>query len=196
MKPREIATIKELLLDECNSYTPEIAKKGLNFESFKTFLKILILKQKQKGCWTMLRFYNYNDELKIKESYFTDQYICYILYIYIYILLNRLDLDSIRVGDRFELSEKGQEYVEGVFKQYSREEYLDRAGIEEIFSSVPKGVPFNLVRSVGFSDNKLSLTSWTALWQMLFALDYKNAYRNIVYIGYTGTFKSFIVIIR
>ena len=50
---------------ECDEFEEKEALKGITFEAFKTFHKILIKKLKMDICWTILRYYGYDNELRI-----------------------------------------------------------------------------------------------------------------------------------
>ena len=39
--------------------------KGINFYAFKAFQKILIKKLKMEICWTILRYFGYDNDLRI-----------------------------------------------------------------------------------------------------------------------------------
>ena len=51
---------------ECDEFEEKDALKGITFEAFKTFHKILIKKLKMEICWTILRYYGYDNDLRIK----------------------------------------------------------------------------------------------------------------------------------
>jgi len=57
---------------ECDDYDATEAEKGISFEAFKTFQKILIKKLKMEVCWTILRYFGYDNELRIVRSLWDD----------------------------------------------------------------------------------------------------------------------------
>ena len=131
-------------------------------------------------------------------------YIQYNIYIYIYTYrFNSLRIES---SESIEISPLPKRYLTDLFKQYSTTTdttidnismpCLDRTAIEEIFSTTRSRTPFNLKRAISLNDNKLTLESWIALWNMIFALDYKSAYRNLLYIGANLSLRDTIVIFR
>ena len=65
-----IQALKEILINQCPDYDGTQARKGINFESFKVLQKVLIKKMKLQTNWTILRHFNYSDDLKIKDSFF------------------------------------------------------------------------------------------------------------------------------
>lgn len=64
LEKKHITALKEVLINECGAEFDElIAQKGLNYEAFKNFNRILIQKIKLHICWTLLRHFGYNDKL-------------------------------------------------------------------------------------------------------------------------------------
>lgn len=68
-----ISAFKEVLVAECDDFDDEESIKGVNFESFKTFNRILIRKLRMEICWTILRFFGYDNDLLIKEELWNDK---------------------------------------------------------------------------------------------------------------------------
>ena len=81
-----------------------------------------------------------------------------------------------------------------MFRNNSEEALLDMKAIEEIFSTTRNGVPFDIEKTTDFHEGKLTLSGWIGLWQSFFFNDYQNAYINLVYIGYCGTFRESIAV--
>ena len=65
LKKNYITAFKELLVLECDEFEEKDAIKGITFEAFKTFNRILIKKLKMEICWTILRYFGYDNELRI-----------------------------------------------------------------------------------------------------------------------------------
>ena len=49
-----------------------MAERGINFNAFKTFQRIMIRKLKLEICWTILRFFGYENSLEIKQELWDD----------------------------------------------------------------------------------------------------------------------------
>jgi hypothetical protein len=49
-----------------------MAERGINFDAFKTFQRIMIRKLKLEICWTILRFFGYENSLEIKQELWDD----------------------------------------------------------------------------------------------------------------------------
>ena len=58
---------------ECDEFEEKDALKGITFEAFKTFHKILIKKLKMDIVWTILRYYGYDNELRIFSNIWDDE---------------------------------------------------------------------------------------------------------------------------
>lgn len=65
LKKNYITAFKELLVLECDDFDAAEAEKGITFEAFKTFQKVLIKKLKMEICWTILRYFGYDNDLRI-----------------------------------------------------------------------------------------------------------------------------------
>lgn len=63
LKKQHITALKEVLRQECEDYNEDQLKKGVNFEAFKALQRLLITKMKQQTCWTILRYFQYDDKL-------------------------------------------------------------------------------------------------------------------------------------
>ncbi len=94
-----------MLVAECDDYDEKTAAKGVNFAAFKTFQKILIRKLKMEICWTVLRFFGYDNDLRIVQKLWDDQSI------------PKLDLESARC---FELKKGAIEYLSQLYKSEVR----------------------------------------------------------------------------
>lgn len=64
--------MKDVLVRECEDFDEAQALKGITFEAFKTFNKILIRKLKMEICWKILRHYGYDDNLSLEQSLVDD----------------------------------------------------------------------------------------------------------------------------
>ena len=60
-----ITAFKEVLVLECPDFDEQQAQKGVTFEAFKTFMRVLMRKLKMEVCWTVLRHFNYDDNLEV-----------------------------------------------------------------------------------------------------------------------------------
>ncbi len=74
LKKQHITALKQVLINQGeNEDNEEQLKKGLNFEAFVELQKLLITKMKQQTCWTILRFFQYDDKLQIKNERLFDE---------------------------------------------------------------------------------------------------------------------------
>jgi hypothetical protein len=65
LQRNHVTAFKEVLVAECEDYDETMAIKGITFEAFKTFQKIIIRKLKMETSWQILRFYGYDNSLKL-----------------------------------------------------------------------------------------------------------------------------------
>ena len=68
---------------------------------------------------------------------------------------------------------------------------LDIRGMEKIFATTEKGIPWKVHLETQY-DNGVTYDIWIGLWQKLFSLNTKEAFKNLVYIGYCGRMKDAI----
>jgi len=118
-------------------------------------------------CWTILRNFNYDDKLELKEVLFKDE-----------LIINK---DS---GQSVELSGKALDFLRNCFTRFSKKDngiYLER--VPEIFEPIGS-VPWkNIERIVKIEETMndprkyISFDSWVCLWSLLTNEDYKRAYK-------------------
>lgn len=72
---------------------------------------------------------------------------------------------------------------------------LDEAGMEMIFSTTEWGIPWK-VKTETHYDSGVTFDIWIGLWQKFFSQNPKEAFKNLVYIGYCGQFKDAIIIYK
>lgn len=60
-------------MHECDEYDEQQAAKGVNFEAFCAFQRILIRKLKMEICWAILRHFDYDDQLNIVQHKWDDE---------------------------------------------------------------------------------------------------------------------------
>jgi hypothetical protein len=65
LQRNHVTAFKEVLVAECEDYDEAMAIKGVTFEAFKTFQKIIIRKLKMETSWQILRFFGYDNSLKL-----------------------------------------------------------------------------------------------------------------------------------
>jgi hypothetical protein len=90
-------------------------------------MKILIRKLKMEVCWTILRYFSYQDDLELVSSVWDDQSIS----------------DSALISARsFEIKKSAEDFLITIFNLNSTQknelDRLDVGGIEKIFSPVVK----------------------------------------------------------
>jgi len=61
--------------------------------------------------------------------------------------------------------------------------------LERIFATTKKGIPWKVSLETQY-ENGVSFDIWIGLWQMAFAVKPKEAFKNLVYIGYCGKMKE------
>lgn len=100
LQKKHITALKEVLINECPDYDENQSKKGISLEAFKALQRILIQKLKQQTCWTILRRFGYDDNLRIKESFYLD---------------STLNEDEIEKSKNIELSRDAILYLKRLF---------------------------------------------------------------------------------
>ena len=73
LQRNHITSFKEVLVHECDEYDEQQAAKGVNFEAFCAFQRILIRKLKMEICWAILRYFDYDDQLNIVQTKWDDE---------------------------------------------------------------------------------------------------------------------------
>ena len=119
---------------ECDEFEEKDAIKGITFEAFKTFNKILIKKLKMEICWTILRYFGYDNELRVVRNLWDDASI------------PNEDLEEARA---FELKKDCLTFLATIFKTNSvaRSQKIDLGAIDKIFATTEQGVcPWDILR--------------------------------------------------
>ena len=85
--------------------------------------KVLILKMKQQTCWTILRYFGYDDKLQLKETLLED---------------NSVTPEEIERSKNIELSQDSITYLKSIYegnksKQTGR---LEESDMERIFATM------------------------------------------------------------
>ena len=173
--------------------------KGINFYAFKAFQRILIKKLKMEICWTILRYFGYDNDLRIVKSLWDDGSIA------------EADLVS---GRAFELKRDSLVFLSTIFKTHAptRSKRIDVPAIEKIFATTEQGVcPWDILKETAYESNRtghrtdeqsiernyeasggISLENWIGLWNKYFHKDPKAAFRDLVYIGFCGVLADVI----
>jgi hypothetical protein len=68
---------------------------------------------------------------------------------------------------------------------------LDINGLEKIFATTERGMPWKVKMETSY-DNGIIFDNWIGLWQKFFSTNPKEAFVNLVYIGYCGLLKEAI----
>lgn len=101
---QHITAFKDVLIAECEDYDETMAMKGVNFEAFKTFQKIIIRKLKMEVSWQILRHFGYDNNLELKESLWSQD--------------SCLSDQEIKTARSFELTKGASDFLAGLYKQY------------------------------------------------------------------------------
>jgi hypothetical protein len=133
---------------------------------------------KQQTCWTILRHFNYDDQLRIKGTVWESDK-----------SLTDTDLNK----NYIELSKDAISYLKRLFDAFKIQPLnkLDINGLEKIFATTEKGMPWKVKMETAY-DNGIIFDNWIGLWQKFFSTNPKEAFVNLVYIGYCGLLKEAI----
>lgn len=175
LQKKHITALKEVLIHECEDYDNHMSLNGVNFEAFKALQRVLVMKMKQQTCWTILRHFGYDDKLLIKPKFWDCS------------TVSEADLDQAKT---IELTKDAILFLKRLFEAFKQaNNKLDTHGMEKIFSTTEKGQPWR-VKSETVYDNGVTVDIWVGLWQKFFNLHPKEAFKNLVYIGYCGSMKE------
>ena len=107
---------------ECDEFDEKDALKGITFEAFKSFNKILIKKLKMEICWKILRHFDYNDELRIVRDLWDD---------------NSIEDEELEEARAFELKNDCLKFLTTIFRTQmpSRSHKIDVAAVDKIFAT-------------------------------------------------------------
>ena len=133
---------------------------------------------KQQTCWTILRHFGYNEKLGIRSNLWDDA---------------SVKDEEIASCKNIELSKEAIKYLLRLFDSHKQigTNKLEENGLERIFATTEKGIPWKVKAETQY-DNGISFEIWIALWQKFFSLNPKEAFKNLVYIGYCARFKDAI----
>ena len=192
LKKNYITAFKELLVLECDDYDATEAEKGITFEAFKTFQKILIKKLKMEVCWTILRYFGYDNELRIVRSLWDD---------------GTISDETLAEARAFELKKNCLTFLSTTFKTHKarNSRRMDLAAVDKVFATTEQGVcPWDILKETVYegragaemgepaseriyeSSGGISIENWVGLWNKYFHKDPKTAFRDLVYIGFCG----------
>ena len=201
LKKNYITAFKELLVLECDDYDTHEAEKGITFEAFKTFQKILIKKLKMEVCWTILRYFGYDNDLRLLRNLWDN---------------DSISQDVIERARAFELKKECLTFLATLFKSHtsSRSRKIDISAIDKIFATTELGqCPWDTLKETVYEsrggnfgaepgaepadrayDNQsgISLENWVGMWIKYFQKDVKAAFRDLVYVGFCGQLKDAI----
>eukprot|EP00826_Nyctotherus_ovalis_P045463 TRINITY_DN5038_c0_g1_i1.p2 TRINITY_DN5038_c0_g1~~TRINITY_DN5038_c0_g1_i1.p2 ORF type:complete len:241 (+),score=47.27 TRINITY_DN5038_c0_g1_i1:1115-1837(+) len=83
-----------------------------------------------------------------------------------------------------------------LWDQYEDTEVADMYILEKIFSTLEGGCPFFISEIAVVSNGKITLGTWTDVWQMLVRNNCKQAFRYALYLGYDKLLKNFVNVIK
>jgi len=135
---------------------------------------------KQQTCWTILRFFHYDDKLRIRESVIRE---------------DSLRDEELEGCKNVELAKDAIAYLEHLFNAYKNRgtQRLEESGMERIFATKEEGIPWR-VRMETVYDNGVTFDGWLALWQKYFSHQPREAYESLLYIGYCGKMRDAVTV--
>lgn len=134
---------------------------------------------KQQTCWTILRHFGYDDKLQLKRSWVED---------------GTVSDEELAACKNVELSKDSQAYLKRVFDAFKSREHgrLEEPQLEAVFSTTEQGIPWRVSQEA----EQLTLEAWVGLWQKYFALAPRDAFRELLYIGYCGKMKDAVTLFK
>jgi hypothetical protein len=181
-----------VLVRECEDFDETQALKGITFEAFKTFNKILIRKLKMEICWKILRHYGYDDNLQLETALVED---------------NTVPLSLLTSSRSIELTQSCVQFLVQMFKAQAspKSNKLDCQALDRVFYPTESGVcPWDAQRETVYEQAEeekkqgggVTLESWVGLWIKHFNHDLMAAFKDLVLIGYCGQLKDAIHLVR
>ena len=85
-------------------------------------------------------------------------------------------------------------FLKNLFNQFSTLNLIGNKELDKIFYTYSKGNPFNISKIIQTKEGNLNIEKWIALWQMLFSLQFKDAFIALTYIGCCLKFKECVII--
>ncbi|CAD8046213.1 unnamed protein product [Paramecium sonneborni] len=158
----DIAGIKDMIEEELKDGSNK--KKFISLQGFMALQKRGIELMKIQICWTILRFFHYQDDLTLDESLFQDEII--------------FDEEA---GQTVELSEIALQQLQSIFEQQGQ--ILTQSQFDNIFYPVMYQTSFPLLQQYHPQQQNITLTLWLSLWNAFSFFNYKDAYKLINYIG-------------
>lgn len=150
----------------------------MSLKAFVYLNKILLLKQKVQACWTILFSFGYDTNLSLTEDYIQSR-------------SKNFASDGV-----VELSKDGIDFLIMLWDQYEDTEVADMYILEKMFSTLEGGCPFFISEIAVVNDGKVTLSTWTDVWQMLVRDDCKQAFRYALYLGYDKFLENFVTVIK
>jgi hypothetical protein len=65
-----------------------------------------------------------------------------------------------------------------------------------VFSTTERGIPWRVSQEAELEAGGLTIESWIGLWQKYFALAPRDAFRELLYIGYCGKMKDAVTLFK
>lgn len=142
LQRNHITAFKEVLVLECEDFDEVQAQKGITFEAFKAFQKILIRKLKMEVCWSILRYYGYDDQLHLVRELWDDQ---------------TIPNETLEKARSFELKKSAVDFLVTLFKTYMNEnsKKFDHKSLENVFAPIgteDDGCPWNVPRETVYEN--------------------------------------------
>jgi len=134
LQRNHITAFKEVLVLECDEYDETNAIKGVNFEAFCAFMRILIRKLKMEICWTVLRKFDYDDQLNILQSKWDD---------------HSIEPEELMEARSFELRQSCLAFLNDLFNTHKNDksQKFDLTAFDRVFATTETGVcPWNVTR--------------------------------------------------
>jgi len=180
LQKKHITALKEVLRQECDEQDEAQSRTGVNFIAFKALQRLLITKMKQQTCWTILRFFHYDDKLRIRESVIRE---------------DSLRDEELEGCKNVELAKDAIVYLERLFNAYKNRgtQKLEESGMDRIFATKEEGIPWR-VRMETVYDSGVTFDGWLALWQKYLSHRPREAYESLLYIGYCGKMRDAVTV--
>mmetsp|Transcript_25465 Transcript_25465/g.44302 ORF Transcript_25465/g.44302 Transcript_25465/m.44302 type:complete len:491 (+) Transcript_25465:517-1989(+) len=175
-----LESLKLMIRDQCED---GVTEHGITYKGFLHLNQMIILRQKVATCWTMLKYYGFDDKLELSTSIELDPNLEYVL------------------------SLSAEAYLTSLYYQHSHNDCLRYDEVREICSTLASP-PWNSAHAsesawasynklVEVTDqNGLDLSSWQALWHSLM-LDFPFVVlKSLLYLGYPQNLKRAVEVLQ
>jgi len=175
LQHEEIEGVKKVVRENA----PEgITERGLNLVGFLFLHHLFIQRANLNTTWTVLRKFNYGDDLNIREDFLNPEI-------------------GIQPGQTCELSSSGYQFFTDLFKHFDKDEdgALSQSELNDLFEISP-GQPWGKNfpnQTVVNKEGNITLQGWIAQWSMTTLLDFKITLRYLAYLGFENPSQAITV---